>query len=67
MSPRSSKKSSRGKSSAAPDVYVALLFLSVAALITGVVFLWLELGRYDYGAPGGGAGSTPPAASSNNT
>ena len=29
-----------------PDIFVGLLFTSVAALITGIIFLWLELQRY---------------------
>jgi hypothetical protein len=29
-----------------PDIYVGLLFVSVAALITGIVFLLLELNQY---------------------
>ncbi|MEX0701069.1 MAG: hypothetical protein WD069_03150 [Planctomycetales bacterium] len=60
MSPRSSR-AARVKQSAAPDVYVGLLFLSVAALITGIVFLVMELRRYDWQRPAGGAGSTAPA------
>ncbi len=32
----------------APDVYVALLFIAVAALTAGCVFLVLELNRYDW-------------------
>jgi len=31
-----------------PDVWVALLFVSTAALITGVVFLVWELNKYDW-------------------
>lgn len=30
-----------------PDVYVGLLFVSLAAVITGIVFLMIELRRYD--------------------
>ena len=43
MSPQSSEKKSPG-----PDVYVGLLFVSVAALITGCIFLVMELNRYDW-------------------
>ena len=32
----------------APDVYVALLFVSLSALIMGVVMLVLELGKYGW-------------------
>lgn len=34
--------------SPAPDIYVSLLFVSLAALITGIVFLVLELGKYGW-------------------
>jgi hypothetical protein len=48
MSPRSSNESP------APDVYVGLLFVSVAALIAGITFLVLKLGEYNWEiAPGG--------------
>ncbi|MDX1970837.1 MAG: hypothetical protein SFV23_26965 [Planctomycetaceae bacterium] len=42
MSPRSSD------SSPTPDIYVGLLFVSLAALITGIVFLVLELYKYGW-------------------
>jgi hypothetical protein len=32
----------------APDVYVSLLFVSLAALITGIVMLVFELGKYGW-------------------
>ena len=32
----------------APDVYVALLFVSLAALITGTIMLVMELGKYGW-------------------
>ena len=32
---------------AAPDVYTALLFASVAAMAVGIILLMLELGRYN--------------------
>lgn len=38
--------SPRGSDSPAPDIYVGLLFVSLAALITGIIFLVLELGKY---------------------
>ena len=44
MSPRSSEP--RGNPT--PDIYVALLFLSVAALATGCIFLALELNSYGW-------------------
>lgn len=31
-----------------PDIYVGLLFVAVAALITGCIFLALELNRYNW-------------------
>lgn len=42
MSPRSSD------SSPTPDIYVGLLFVSLSALITGIVFLVLELNKYNW-------------------
>jgi len=52
MSPRDSKKKKKPKKkggpSPAPDVYVGLLFVSLAALTTGIIFLVLELGEYGW-------------------
>ena len=42
MSPRSSSEGP------APDIYVGLLFVSLAALITGIVFLVRELTKYGW-------------------
>jgi len=42
MSPRSSDNAP------APDVYVALLWVSLAALLTGIVFLVNALGEYGW-------------------
>lgn len=42
MSPQSSDKKS------GPDIYVGLLFVSVAALLTGCIFLIMELGKYNW-------------------
>lgn len=42
MAPRKSEEAP------APDVYVALLFASLASLITGIVLLVLELGKYGW-------------------
>jgi len=42
MSPRSSKPNP------SPDVYVSLLFVSLAALISGCVLLALALNKYDW-------------------
>jgi hypothetical protein len=36
------------ENSPAPDVYVSLLFVSLSALIAGIVMLVLELGKYDW-------------------
>lgn len=47
MSPRSSDPRSRS-SSADPDIYVGLLFVAVAALISGCIFLALELNGYGW-------------------
>lgn len=40
--------SRRSSDDAAPDVYVGLLFVSVGALITGCIFLVLELNSYGW-------------------
>lgn len=44
MSPRSSDSNP-------PDVYVGLLFVSVGALATALVFLLIELSQYDFKMP----------------
>ena len=36
------------KEDPAPDIYVGLLFVSVAALLGGLIFLVLELGTYGW-------------------
>ncbi len=43
MSPQNSSKKSPGV-----DVFVGLLFVSAAALITGCIFLVLELNKYGW-------------------
>ncbi len=35
-----------------PDIYVGLLFVAVAALITGCIFLALELNEYQWAVNG---------------
>lgn len=47
MSPQSSDQKPKA------DIYVGLLFVSVAALITGCVFLVMELNKYDWSMAGG--------------
>jgi hypothetical protein len=42
MSPRSSDNAP------APDIYVALLWVSLAALVTGIVFLVNALAAYEW-------------------
>jgi hypothetical protein len=42
MSPRSSDTNPQ------PDIYVGLLFVSVGALATALVFLLIELSAYEY-------------------
>ena len=42
MSPRSSDNSP------APDIYVALLWVSLSALLTGIVFLVMALNNYGW-------------------
>ena len=44
MSPRNSE-------SPQADIYVGLLFVSVAALTTALIFLLVELDRYGYSFP----------------
>ena len=39
--------SQRSSEDPQPDIYVGLLFVSLAAVITGIVFLMVELRRYD--------------------
>ena len=39
--------SQRSSEDPQPDIYVGLLFVSLAAVITGIVFLMFELLRYD--------------------
>ena len=55
MSPRSSspRKAAKGPP-AAPDVYVGLLFVAVAALCIGCILLYLELDAYQFALPGRG-------------
>lgn len=43
-----SRRSSDGGNAPPPDVYVGLLFVSVAALVTGIILLILELNRYQW-------------------
>lgn len=45
MSPRTSESSPQ------PDIYVGLLFVSVGALATALVFLLIELSQYGYKMP----------------
>ena len=47
MSPRSSENSST------PGIYEGLLFVSLAAVIMGIVFLVLELNTYGWKITGG--------------
>lgn len=42
MAPRSTENSP------APDIYVALLFVSLSALIGGITMLVLELNKYEW-------------------
>lgn len=43
-----SRRSSDSGAKAPPDIYVGLLFVSVSALIVGIILLVLELGRYNW-------------------
>ena len=47
MPPRSNKPQAPA-AKPTPDVYVGLLFVSVAALTAGIIFLVLELGKYNW-------------------
>jgi hypothetical protein len=47
MSPRTSRKGP----AAAPDVYVTLLYVSVASLVIGISLLYMELGMYEFKMP----------------
>lgn len=38
----------KSKGNPAPDIYISLLFVSVAALITGCIFLYLALNEYGF-------------------
>ena len=43
------RQSSKGpKRTSPPDVYIGLLFVSLAALVTGCIFLWLALGKFGF-------------------
>jgi hypothetical protein len=57
MSPRSSSPRKKGPKgpTAPPDVYVSLLFVSIAALIVGIVMLALGLNEYAWAVAGPGA------------
>ncbi|MFO0917414.1 MAG: hypothetical protein U0872_03765 [Planctomycetaceae bacterium] len=46
--PRGSKADARVMRSQQPGIYDALLFLSLGFLLTGIVFLFLELARYEF-------------------
>jgi len=49
MSPRSSSKKTKPSGERPPaDVYVGILFVAVAALVAGCIFLALELNKYDW-------------------
>lgn len=52
MSPRSSSSRKPKGPAAAPDVYVALLFVAVASLIVGISLLAMELNVYEWKLPG---------------
>jgi hypothetical protein len=56
MSPRSSKPAKKAKPKGPPpdpDIYVGLLFVSVASLLTGCIFLIMELNNYQWTMPTG--------------
>ena len=47
MPPRASDRRAKG-ATAEPNIYVGLLFVSVAAMMTACIFLVMELYRYDW-------------------
>jgi hypothetical protein len=52
MSPRSSSSGKKAKGpAAAPDVYVALLFVAVASLVIGICLMYGELAVYEWKMP----------------
>ena len=52
MSPRNYSSSKKAKSPpAAPDVYVALLFVAVASLVIGICLMYGELAVYEWKMP----------------
>jgi len=53
MSPRSSSSKTRKPQGPPPeaDIYVGLLFVSVASLLTGILFLYFELDSYGFSTP----------------
>jgi len=53
MSKRSSKPAKAKGPAPAPDIFVGLLFVAVAALITGCIFLAMELNAYEWALPPG--------------
>lgn len=44
----SRRNSDNNAAKSTPDVFVGLLFVSVASLITGIILLVLELSRYNW-------------------
>ena len=52
MSPRNSSSSKKPKGpAAAPDVYVALLFVAVSSLVIGICLMYSELAVYEWKMP----------------
>ena len=52
MSLQSSERPTPSGPAPEPDIYVGLLFVAVAALIVGCIFLALELNKYGWMAAG---------------
>lgn len=50
MSPRSSSPRRKGPAPAA-DIYVTLLYVSVASLTIGILLLYMELNAYEFKLP----------------
>ncbi len=52
MSPPSSKKKGAAERPTA-DIYVGMLIVGLGALLTGIIFLALELNKYGWAGPSG--------------
>jgi hypothetical protein len=51
MSPRASSSRKSSGPPAPADIYVGLLVVATCSLLTGIIFLWLELNAYEWRLP----------------